>query len=119
VLFHHAARVEVLNLPRGTEIDVNTGYETEDGWEPGYSVSETVPEEATAPPLRPVYPDDGIASFLLSDFPDPPERHGDFRKPVLEVDTGSVSVHTVNAVEVKTVAFTVDRHRHVSRSPKY
>ena len=119
VLFHHAARVEILNLPSGTEIDVKTGYETEDGWEPGYSVSETVPEGATVLPLRPVDPDDGFASLLLSDFPDPPERHGDFRKPVLEVDTGSVSVHTVNAVEVKTAAFTVDRHRHVSRSPKY
>lgn len=116
VLFHHAARVEALNLPPGTEIDVNTGYWTEDEeWEPSYSVREKVPEGATAPPHRLVDPDDGFASFLLSDFPDPPERHGDFRKPALEVDTGAVTVHTVNAVKVMTAALEVDRHRYETR----
>ena len=119
VLFHHAARVETLNLPPGVEVDVKTGYETDDGWEPGYSVSERVPEVATAPPPRAVDPDDGFSSFLLSDFSDLPQRHGDFRRPTLEVDTGSMTVHAVNAVEVKTAAFTVDRYRHVARPPKY
>lgn len=120
VLLHHASRVEALSLPPGTEIDVNTGYWTEDEeWEPGFSVREKVPEGATAPPPRPVDPDDGLASFLLSDFPDPPERHGDFRKPALQVDTGSVTVHTVNAVEVKTIAFTVDRYRYEARPLKF
>lgn len=110
VLFHHAARVEALNLPPGTEIDVDTGYWTEDErWEPSYSVREKVPEGVAAPPSRPVDLDDGFATFLLSDFPNPPERHGDFRKPALAVDTGSVAVHTVNALEVKTVAFKVAR----------
>lgn len=119
VLFHHSARVEALNLPPGIKIDVNTGYETDDGWETGYTVSETVPEGATAPTPRAVDPDDGFTSILLSDFPDPPERHGDFRKPALKVDPESVTVHTVNAVEVRTTAFTVDRYRHVARPPKY
>lgn len=119
MLFHHASRVETLDIPPGIEIDVNTGYETDDGWEPGFSVSETVPEGATTPPPRAVDLGDGFTSFLLSDFPDPPERHGDYRKPALKVDTGSVTVHTVNAVEVKTTAFTVDRQRHVARLLKY
>lgn len=119
VLFHHAARIETLNLPRGIEIDVRTGYETEEGWEPHYSVSETVQEGATAPPPRTLDLDDGATSYLLSDFPDSPERHSDFRQPALEVDTGSVTVHTVNAVEVKTIAFTVARYRHIARPPKY
>lgn len=120
VLFHHAAQVEALNLSPGTKIDVNTGYWTEDEeWEPSYSVSENVPEGATAPPPRPVDPGEGFASFLLSDFPDPPERHGDFRQPALEVDTGAVTVHTVNAVEVKTTAFEVHRYRREARPFKF
>ena len=67
---------------------------------------------AIAPPLRPVDPDDGLASLLLSDLPDPPARHADCRKPALEVDTRSLIVHVVNAVEVKTTTFEVDRNRH-------
>ena len=113
VLFRHAARVEALSLPPGTKIEVNTGYWTEDdGWEPCYGVSETVPEGTTAPPPRPIDPDDGPASLLLSDLPDPPSRQADFRKPALKVDTRSVTVHDVNAVEVKTTTFVVDRYRH-------
>jgi len=119
VLFHHAARVETLSFPQGIAIDVDLGFETEDGWEPGYWVRETVPEGATAPPQRGVEPDDEFASYLLSDFPDPPERLGCFRTPALEVDTASVTVHTVNAVEVKTAAFTVERQRSVARPLKY
>lgn len=74
---------------------------------------------AYAPPPRPVDPDEGFTTFLLSDFPDPPERHADLRKPALEVDTGSVTVHTVNAIEFKASIITVDRHWHVAWSPKY
>lgn len=37
-------------------------------------------------------------------------NNGYFRQPSLEVDAGAVSVHTVNAVNVKTVALEVDRH---------
>lgn len=119
VLFHHASRVENLKLPPGSAIEVDTGYWTEDGWELGYSVTETVPEGAAAPAPRPVDPDDGLVSFLLSDLPDPPERRGDFRKPALEVDTHSVTVYAVNAVEVKTTAFGVDRYRHEARKSKF
>lgn len=55
---------------------------------------------------RAVDAEDGFSSFVLTDFPDPPKCHGDFRKPALEVDAGSVIVHTVNAVEVKTAPVT-------------
>ncbi|MEO5735529.1 MAG: RES domain-containing protein, partial [Rubrivivax sp.] len=119
VLFHDAARVKTLNLPAGTEIDVDTGYETEDGWEPDYSVNETAPQAATPPLPCPVGPDDGCPSFLLSDFADPLERPGECRKPALEVDAESVTVHTVNAVEVQTAAFAVQRLRHVARLDKF
>jgi RES domain-containing protein len=120
VLFHHAARVAALNLPPGTTIEANTGDWTEDGWEPRYSVSESVPAgTATVPPPRPKDPDDRFASLLLFDFPDPPAREADCRKPALQVDTRSVAVHTVNAVEVRTGRHAVDRHRHEQRAKKY
>ena len=44
VLFHKAARVEAMQLPNDTEIDVHTGYIAEDGWEADYTVSEIAPE---------------------------------------------------------------------------
>jgi len=69
-------------------------------------------EGATAPPPRPIDPDYGFASLLLSDLPDTLVRHADYRRPALEVDTRSVTVHAVKAVEVKTTTFEVDRYRH-------
>lgn len=51
---------------------------------------------------RAVDAEDGFSSFVLTDFPDLPKCHGDFRKPALEVDARSVIVYTGNAVEVKT-----------------
>ena len=119
VLFHHAARVDALNLAPGTTIEANTGYWTEDGWEPGYSVSESVPEgTATAPP-RPVDPDDRFASLLLSDLPDLPARDADYREPALQVDTRSMVVHTVNAVEVRTTPHAVDRYQRQQGPTEY
>jgi hypothetical protein len=43
VLFHKAARVEMLDIPRGTEITARTGHHEEDGWETEYEVIEEVP----------------------------------------------------------------------------
>ncbi len=125
VLFHQAARVEPLNLPPGTTIDASTGDWTEDGWEPGYSVNETVPAGAEVPPAKLVDPDDGFPSILLADLPDPPiwpDRttwKADFRKPALQVDGQSVTVHDVNAVEVNTTPHAVDRYRSERHEPKY
>jgi hypothetical protein len=120
VLFHHAARVEALDFPPGTTIESNTGYWTEDGWEAEYSVSESVPVgAATVRPPHPVDPDDKFFSLLLSDFPDLPSRDVDYRKSALQVDTRSMAVHTVNAVEVRTTSQVVNRHRHEQRQRKY
>lgn len=38
MLFNHAARVEALALPKGTEIEASTGRNGEDGWETDYYV---------------------------------------------------------------------------------
>lgn len=125
VLFHHAARVEQLDFPSGTTINASTGDWTEDGWEPGYSVHETVPAGAEALRPIPVDPDDGFPSVLLADIPDVPpwpDRsawQADFRKPALRVDAQLVTVHDVNAVEVTTTQHRVDRFRSERHDLKY
>jgi hypothetical protein len=43
VLFHKSARVEAMDIPKGTEITARTGQLGEDGWEHDYSVIEEVP----------------------------------------------------------------------------
>lgn len=47
VLFHKAARVESMDIPKGTKIQSFTGYETEEGWEVDYRVTEVVPPTKT------------------------------------------------------------------------
>ena len=86
VLFHQAARVEAIVLPKGTTIVASSGYETEDGWEVAYSVSEKVPP----PPLAPE--DDGGGGLPLfgRHFAEPPRWDDDFRQPTLQVDLKSV-----------------------------
>ena len=119
VLFHQVARVEPLNLPPGTTINASTGDWTEDGWEPEYSVHETVPAGAGVPPHSAVDPEDVFPSILLADIADRPNWKADFRKPSIQVDAQSVTVHDVKAVEVTTTAHPVGRLRSERREPKY
>ncbi len=124
VLFHHSARVDTLNLPKGTRIEVDTGYWTEDGWEAAYSVSERVPPGAVPEP-RPIDLDDGYRWVLLEDIPDQPNWpaqpnwKADFRTPALQVDTQSLTVHEVNAVDVTTTPHLVDRDRSERHKSRY
>ena len=43
MLFHKASRVELIDYPSLTEIDVTTGYRDEDGWTTSYGVVEILP----------------------------------------------------------------------------
>jgi hypothetical protein len=52
VLFHHAAAVEPLPLPEGTEVDASLFWSTEDGDEIDYTVWEKVPDAPIAKPAR-------------------------------------------------------------------
>ena len=124
VLFHHAARVEKLNLPPGTTINASTGDWTKDGWETGYSVYETAPAGPALQPTHPIKTGDEFSSILLADLPDLPSGpdrppwKADFRKPALLVDIQSVTVHDVNAVEVITTPHSVNRFRSEPRELK-
>ena len=50
VLFHKAARVQALDIPKGAEISADLYVETEDGLEIDYSVWEEVPQNRHLPP---------------------------------------------------------------------
>ena len=50
VLFHKAARVQALDIPKGTEISAQLIHDAEDGPEIDYRVFEEVPPEVPSPP---------------------------------------------------------------------
>lgn len=118
VLFHKAARVEVLALPKGTEIKARTGHSEEDGWEQDYEVIEEVPpapkESASEAKLKPDWPDFAAINAMPWGSHDP-----DWRDATLRVVLDSVTVHQVRRVEFETDAFSVTRQRWEKREPEF
>jgi len=114
VLFHKAARVEALQFPEGTVIAARAGYDTEEGWEIDYGVSEAVPKaKEPAPP-------EGDDLMIFDPGPYLDHRAGsDTRDVALRVDTGAVEVHHVEWVKVNSTRFDVSRHRHEKRDLKF
>jgi hypothetical protein len=113
VLFHKAARVQSMDIPKGTTISANLYNFNDEGAEPDYSVWET--EVAKMVPFGgdPAFHDLDVpfASEPL-DASGPPES--DCRQPTLRADISGVEVH-----EVKGITFKTDRHevrrRHIKR----
>lgn len=115
VLFHKAARVEAMEIPKGTEIDAHTDYGTEEGWETDYRVSEVVPKAETPAPKDEM---DDLPSFIP--YFDPSySADDDYRDTTLRVDPASVEVHHVNSVKVYSTRFAVSRHRREKRDSKF
>ncbi len=115
VLFNHAARVEELVVPKGTEFKASTGHNGEDGWETDYYVRELVPppQNQQADSMD----DDVLGGFLR--YALPPDGDGDYRGAALRIVPGTIKVHHVNWVRVDTTQFDVVRHRSEMRDPKY
>ena len=107
VLFHESARVEKEVWPEGTEIEANTGFDGEDGWEADYSVQEILPLVAVEKSNGSA--DDYVRTFLhQSAWLD---ANADDRPITLRLVTTSVEVHHVNWVKVDTEAHSVHRYR--------
>jgi hypothetical protein len=108
VLFHKAARVEAMALPKGTEIKARTGHMEEDGWEQEYEVIEEVPpapeEPAEEAKPKPGWPDFAALAAMPWEPHDP-----DWRDASLRVVLDSVTVHQVRRVEFMTDEFSVSR----------
>ena len=105
VVFHKAARVQALDIPKGTEVSAQLTHDTEDGLENDYWVFEEVPPEAPSPPSE------------IHDFPFVSEslRAGpeafDGRTPTLRLDVASLTVHHVSGIKFQTEEHSVHRHR--------
>jgi hypothetical protein len=114
VLFHKAARVETLSIPEGTEISASL-YSHDEDESPDYSVIEQTPPE------QPIQEGGGSRSSLgvfgrplASDF-----QRGDWREKTLRVDAEAIHVHHIQAVEIKTSASRVLRHRWEKRNSDF
>jgi RES domain len=105
VLFHKAARCEEMDLPEGTEIEVSTGTQYEEGWERDYSVTETVPEAELDKPKAPSYP------FYPLQFEWEGWEGRDDREAALCIDPDSVTIRLVEAVRFEASKYNVSRHR--------
>ena len=118
VLFHKAARVEALALPKGTEIKARNGHMEEEGWEEDYEVIEEVPP-APEEPAAGTKPKLGWPDFAaLTAMPWEP-HDPDWRDASLRVVLDSVTVHQVRRVEFKTDEFIVTRRRWEKREPDF
>jgi hypothetical protein len=117
VLFHKAARVQPLDIPKGAEISASLYDSTEDGWEINYRVSEEVPFEKPstirgADDLIDMFPRsaESLISYALEDH--------DERPPTLRLDASSLEVHQVSGIVFQTDAHSVHRHRFEKRESK-
>jgi hypothetical protein len=104
VLFHHASRVEEIQIPKGTELAVNLERPDSDGVFPDYCIWEEVPP--TSAPATPSESD-------LLDLSVTPEYHEPFddRPTSLKIDLASVTVHHITAVSFSADPYPVDRRR--------
>lgn len=107
VLFHKAARLELLDIPEGTEIfTFHHGPHFEDDDElPEWQVTEEVPIEPSTQ-KKP-------AKLMWAGLEIEPcsEDEDDKRVAALRVDTGSVTVRHIDGVSFRTTATPVSRRR--------
>jgi hypothetical protein len=118
VLFHKAARVQPLDIPRGTSIDAQLYFDNDEGAEFYPWVTESLPRKEAPTAIRPRQ-SSGAPAPHPSDLPDvsdllaldPKDSDPEQREPTVKLDAASLSVHIVERVEFKTESHSVHRHR--------
>jgi hypothetical protein len=105
VLFHHAARVEEVELPKGTKVDVQLFYQNDEEVHPDYTVWEE------APPSLAEGAQGSLSRGWMGAILHPLDYLLESRYPALKIVLESVQVHRVNAVKIDTTAQEVTRHR--------
>lgn len=111
VLFQKAARVETIDVLDDMQFDVNTGYTTEEGFEPSYVVFEHVPPQT--PTASAITDHDNVGLFSFSDRLY--DTDCDIRESTLRIDLGSMQIHQVDWVKYNHTTYQVNRHRYESR----
>lgn len=119
VLFHKAARVETMDIPRGAEIRARSGQMGEDGWEDDYSVVEEVPPASTVTDKGNVEKSSWPPNFAELEKIMWKDLDSEWREPSLRVLSDSVRVHRILRVDFKTEEFHVRRQRWEKREPEF
>jgi hypothetical protein len=103
VLFHEAAKVQSLDIPKGIEILAFRSNITGDGFGIDYLVREDVPSKSHSTAEEPI----GFSGALNAlEFCD-----NDEREPTLKLDVSSLEVHHVNSIRFQTDVYLVERFR--------
>lgn len=113
-LFYKSSRVEMLNIPEGTEIKASLDSWTDEGLETDYHVWEETPPEK---PKENESEND--LSFPALHFAQMQNPDDDLRVRTLRLDVTTLQVHHVNSVTFGTVPFTVPRRRSAKREHKF
>ncbi len=119
VLFHKAARVKEMDIPKGTKIEASTGNMYEDGWEIDYDVFESVPYERSANEKDEVDQENFISSAIDFAHAMDDTHDNDFRHETLRIDLESVKVHIVKGVHYQYESHDVRRDRQYKGDPEY
>jgi hypothetical protein len=105
VLFHHAARIEEVELPKGTKVDVQHEMQNSDGIHPDYMVWEKVSSSSYQGQRQNQDPHWRLG--MLHPF----DQESDARAPTLRIDLETIHVHHVRAVYFDAPSHSVTRHR--------
>jgi hypothetical protein len=120
VLFHKAASVQSLDIPKDTEITAHLYEQNDDGVEIYPWVSEYVPSSGALLEAAPIQLEsDGLLVSEVLDSPDPEDYDCDRREPVLKLDISNLQVYVVKAVEFQTESYSVHRHRSEKRESAF
>ena len=117
VLFHKAARVEELDLPKGTEVSASLGQMYEEGWEVEYRVIEEVPPKREKDEEKRATP--SFEYLFMKSDQDWEGLNFDSRPSTLKIDTDSVTVHIMEAVKFVAEKHKVYRYRLEKREPDF
>lgn len=120
VLFHKAARVEEIDFPAGTEVNVSLGSMGEDGWEVDYSITEWVPPKKDETEQRPQLPSSVHSDLYdLNDIEVLDDLNCGIREKTLKIDLKTLKVHAVKAVDFTTDEHSVSHHQWEKHEDKF
>jgi hypothetical protein len=117
VLFHNAARVERLDVPKGTHLGSQLSTGSEDDTDVDYRVWEEVPSVESSVPLEANGAELGLRFPIFSALSIDVADDYDERIVSLKLDIASLQVRHVVGVEFRTHSYPVHRHRIDSLPP--
>ena len=116
VLFNHAAGVEPYALPKGTKVEINMGWASEEDYDDSITVWETVPVEKPVEKKRKAKNGPpNFADILEAATWEPPHEADEndqfYGDPTLKLDIGNIKIFHIKGVSYHKSRRSVSRHR--------